>query len=57
MNFKDNGQMVRGPSKTERIVTENLAKKITVVWNEAEQFNNHKNIQKRKTILSKRQDI
>ena len=31
-------------AKQRRIVTENLARRITDVWNEAEQLNNHKNI-------------
>ena len=31
-------------AKQRRIITENLARRITVVWNEAEQLNNHKNI-------------
>ena len=29
-------------AKQRRIITENLARRITVVWNEAEQLNNHK---------------
>lgn len=43
-------------AKQRRIITENLARRITVVWNEAEQLNNHKNI-KTKTFLSTRQNI
>lgn len=31
-------------AKQRRIITENLARRITVVWNEAEQLNNHENI-------------
>lgn len=36
-------------AKQKRINTENLARTITVVWNEAEQLNNHKNIKKKNT--------
>ena len=36
-------------AKQKRINTENLARRITVVWNEAEQLNNHKNIKKKNT--------
>ena len=43
-------------AKQRRIITKNLARRITVVWNEAEQLNNHKNI-KTKTFLSTRQNI
>ena len=32
-------------AKQRRIITENLARRITVAWNEAEQLNNHKNIE------------